>query len=139
MKKLRGLDTHLIPAGFWDRFITFNILALVAIGLHWWSASNGSIDRIYLIGLLIGLPAGQAAVCVSKLAETFPEKRNVLYWLYLALSVVLFFLFIFIFRSAPLAFAYFLGLSTTLFFGSALAALLTRYPAKKIRDETGDD
>lgn len=120
---VNGVRTH---RGSWERFVTFNILGVAAICLNWIALTSGAVDASFFAGLLIGLFCGQVAICVAELARANPERRRILRPVYIGLTVVLFFLFIFVFSSARLAVGYFAGLNTTLCFGVALTALVRK-------------
>lgn len=126
MSKKHGLDKYLKPHGFWDHFITCNVVAIFLLSLHWMNFSNGVVDGMYFAGLLIGLFSGQVAICIAEIARAKPEIRESLRPIYLVLTVGIFFVFIFLFSSARLAVAFVFGLGITLGFGWALIALMKR-------------
>jgi hypothetical protein len=124
MVKGTGLDRLMKPHGFWDRFVTGNVIAAVALGIHWWSFQSGKVDAMYFGGLLIGLFVGHSAACFVEISGEKPESKFLSRGVYFFVHVGILFLFAFISRN--MLFAYFAALGVTFGFETAFAALVKK-------------
>lgn len=119
-----GLEKYLKPYGFWDTFLTANLMGLMALGLLVYSISAGNSDATHFYGTVAGLIAGQILICSFEASRVFPHYAKY----YQILYTVLFFGFLPLFALFPkrAGVGYLLGMYTTGLFGVALVALVKK-------------
>lgn len=119
------MDKFLTPRGFWDKFITSNVIGLSFLGLLWIDFSVDRVDGLHFAGLLIGLFVGQLDVCLVEISGDKPKSKALprsVFFLSL-IGVILILAFI----SGRLLGGYIEGLGITFCFGSAVIALVKKH------------